>query len=218
MKTRLTRPRGRPRSFDRDKALLVAVRLFRERGYDGTSVADLQEAMGGISPPSFYGAFGSKEELFKEAVSVYVASVGQAPLSALEAPGIATRDAIEQMMRANVAIITKAGEPHGCMLVLGALNCRMEGVEGATASEIVHRIRVDMCGTIAARIKRGIREGDVPSGTDVNSLAMFVTALLHGFSVQARDGASRTALNAAVDRAMRGWDANVGGPRASDGS
>jgi hypothetical protein len=32
---------------------------------------------------------------------------------------------------------------------------------------------------------------------------------LHGFSVQARDGASRAALNAAIDRAMRVWDANM---------
>lgn len=187
------------------------MRLFRERGYDGTTLADLQEAMGGISPPSLYSAFGSKEELFKEAVSVYVASVAQAPLRALEAPGIPTRDAIEQMMRANVAIITKAGEPHGCMLVLGALNCRTDGVEGARASEQLHRIRVEACRTIAARIRRGIREGDVLPGTDADSLAMFVATFLHGLSVQARDGASRAALSAAVDRAMQAWDANVAG-------
>jgi hypothetical protein len=34
---------------------------------------------------------------------------------------------------------------------------------------------------------------------------------MHGLSIQARDGASRAVLNAAVDRAMLGWDANVGG-------
>jgi hypothetical protein len=38
---------------------------------------------------------------------------------------------------------------------------------------------------------------------------MFVTTFLHGLSVQARDGASRAALNAAVDQAMRVWDLSV---------
>lgn len=210
MKSTPTRPRGRPRSFDRDEALLAAVRVFRRCGYEGATVADLQEAMGGISPPSLYAAFGSKEELFKEAVSVYVASVGQIASRSLDAPDTTTRDAVERMMRANVAAITKTGEPHGCMLVLGALNCAAEGSEGALASEHLHRLRLETQRSIAARIKRGIRDGDVRRGTDVEGLATFVTAFLHGLSVQARDGASRAALNAAVDRAMRAWDADLG--------
>jgi AcrR family transcriptional regulator len=212
MKTAQPRARGRPRSFDRDKALLAAVRVFRERGYEGATLADLQEAMGGISPPSLYAAFGSKEELFREAVSLYVASTGHAGRCALEAPRTSTRDAIEQVMRATVAAITKTGEPRGCMLVLGALNCTSEDADGAAASEHLHRLRLTSYRSIADRIRRGIREGDVPRGTDADGLATFVTALINGLSVLARDGASRAALNAAVDRAMRAWEATVAGP------
>ena len=67
-----TSPRmGRPRSFDRGQAVARAMELFWALGYEGTTLTDLQQAMGDISAPSFYAAFGSKEQLFREAVEFY---------------------------------------------------------------------------------------------------------------------------------------------------
>lgn len=209
MKKASPRARGRPRSFDRNQALLAAVRVFRERGYEGATLADLQEAMGGISPPSLYAAFGSKEKLFMEAVSAYMESTGQAGRCALDDASLSTRDAIEGVLRANVAGVVKGGEPRGCMLVLGALNSATEDAGGVAASEHLHRLRLKSYRAIADRIRRGVREGDVPRKTDVEGLTAFVTALINGLSVLARDGASRSTLNAAVDRAMRAWDSAV---------
>ncbi len=65
--------RGRPRAFDREAALEKAMQAFWARGYDGTSMAQLVEAMG-INSPSIYAAFGSKEGLFFEAVELYMRS------------------------------------------------------------------------------------------------------------------------------------------------
>ena len=55
--------RGRPRSFDRDAALEIAMRLFWQHGYEATSLAQLTAAIG-ISAPSLYAAFGDKEAIF----------------------------------------------------------------------------------------------------------------------------------------------------------
>ena len=43
--------------------------MFWDKGYEGTSIADLTEAMG-INPPSLYAAFGNKEALFRRRSTV----------------------------------------------------------------------------------------------------------------------------------------------------
>jgi AcrR family transcriptional regulator len=61
---------GRPREFDIDEAIDIALDLFWRNGYEKTSLSDLTGALK-ISPPSFYFAFGSKEQLFKKALDRY---------------------------------------------------------------------------------------------------------------------------------------------------
>ena len=58
---------ARPREFDRTKALHQAVEAFWEMGYEGTSTATLVERLG-IGRSSLYAAFGSKDELYAEAM------------------------------------------------------------------------------------------------------------------------------------------------------
>ena len=59
---------GRPRSFDRDEAIHQAMHIFWEHGYESTSLAQLKAGIGGgISAPSFYAAFGSKDPSWEEA-------------------------------------------------------------------------------------------------------------------------------------------------------
>ena len=72
----LKRARGRPRNFDRSIALHQAMKLFWERGYEGTSFDDLIAAMG-ISPSSFYNSFGNKERLYQEATEAYMARASE---------------------------------------------------------------------------------------------------------------------------------------------
>jgi AcrR family transcriptional regulator len=62
------RPRLAERSpYDRDRVVDVAVKVFTERGYDGTSMADIAAAMG-VHKSSIYHHIAGKEQLLDDAV------------------------------------------------------------------------------------------------------------------------------------------------------
>lgn len=59
--------------YDRADVINKAMLLFWEKGFNGTSTRDLQQAVD-MRPGSIYSAFGSKEGLFKEALRCYSAN------------------------------------------------------------------------------------------------------------------------------------------------
>jgi AcrR family transcriptional regulator len=180
--------------------------VFWALGYEGTTVQDLQKAMGGITPTSLYAAFGSKEKLFREAVELSARTIGAPPMLAFTS-GATARASIEGMLRAYVASVCLPGKPRGCLLVLGAINCTQGNHQVQAHLRSLRQLRPRF---IKERLERGLAEGDVPKGTNLDQLASFYTAVMNGLSVQARDGAPREELLANVDCAMAAWDAVVG--------
>jgi AcrR family transcriptional regulator len=200
----LKRARGRPKNFDRCVALQQAMTLFWERGYEGASFDDLTAAMG-ISASSFYNTFGSKERLYQEATEAYMAAAGEWFVTELNA-ATDTRTAFHRLLTAAAREFTRADRPSGCMIALAcaqvspALKCLSDAMAG-------HRGAAQAA--MAARIRRGIEEGDVPPETDVEALAGFYGALSRGLAAQARDGASRERLQEVVEVGMRAWPGAV---------
>ena len=192
------KPRGRPRSFDREKALERAMQVFWKQGYEATSIHDLTRAMG-INPPSLYAAFGDKERLFMEAVERYQRECGPAVSCILdEAPS--ARGAMERLLMESAGQMAHSGDPRGCMLITSATNCSAASVQAALAGR-----RDEQKAALKARIDRGLREGELPRGTDTGALADFYTTVLQGMAISARDGAARKSLLAAAEAAMRAW-------------
>jgi len=193
---------GRPREFDREKALQRAMELFWAQGYEGTTLADLQKAMGGITAPSFYAAFGSKEALFREAVELYKETQG-APVAEALAKGPTTRAAIEGMLRAAAESVCGQGKPHGCLMVLGALNCMPAN---KSIEDFMREQRSLREKFVRQRLRQGVVKGDLPAKTDINALVSFYASIVDGMAIRARDGASRKSLEAIVECAMAAWD------------
>jgi AcrR family transcriptional regulator len=198
-------PRGRPRSFDREQALRSAMDVFWARGYEGATLEELQAAMGGIAPPSFYAAFGSKDQLFREAVALYHATMGVRMRKALTAP--TAREAIEGMLHEGVRCFSDGDTPRGCLLILGAINCTRTNKE---VYDYLHELRQQGPELIRQRLTRGIADGDLPADAPVAEMTSFYTTVMQGIAVRARDGASRQALFGAAKGAMAAWDPMLG--------
>ncbi|AQZ63601.1 Transcriptional regulator, TetR family [[Actinomadura] parvosata subsp. kistnae] len=195
--------RGRPRTFDPDAALRTALDLFWERGYEGTSLSDLAQAMG-IASASIYACFGTKEELFRKVMALYGTTSGEPPRRALREQPTA-RAAIHAMLRATADEITRSDAPHYCMLILAAPT---GSVENHAVREFLADIRRDMYATVRDRLARGVADGDLTvSSAELDAIARYYTTVVQGLSVQARDGATREELEAVITCAMAAWDA-----------
>jgi AcrR family transcriptional regulator len=199
----MIRTRGRPRSFDRDQALQQAMQVFWSKGYEGTTMADLTEAIG-VKAPSLYAAFGDKNALFREAVDFYSRTVSAEPLRQLQA-GNGIREDLYAMLRASVRMYAgKGGTPglpvgKGCMVVISAINCAPENAEHSDAlSQRRHKRRNE----IRARLQQAQREGEIRADADVTALGDFYTNFLNGMALGARDGVSSARLTATLQHAM----------------
>ncbi len=182
------------------------MRVFWSLGYEATSMADLREALG-IKQASLYAAYGSKEELFREAVELYQQTDGMATSRALTGD-LPTRAAVHAILQDAVNLFAKADAPRGCLLVLSTINCT---AANRSVQEYLSSLREQTRKGIEARLRRGQRDGDVSKTAPVTAVAAFYTTVLHGLSIQARDGATRKALTQVVDCSMSAWDQLTGG-------
>jgi AcrR family transcriptional regulator len=187
---------ARPKEFDANEALSCAVKLFWEKGYDGTSVSALTEAMG-ITRPSLYGTFGNKEELFLKALRFYDAEYMGFIEDALAEPS--ARAAVEKLLLGYVDAQTDRTTPTGCLALNGAVACSDEA-EPIRQTLVERRIGIEIA--LCARLLLARQDGDFPGDADPADVARFVVTLALGTACQAKSGRSRAELRRIVQIAL----------------
>ena len=196
---------GRPRSFNRDAAVNSAMLLFWQCGYDRASLDELRRTMGGdkgLSSASFYTAFGSKEALYREALTRYLALHG-GMLGIMRDQRLAPRERLERALRASVAVQGDASHPLGCMLTLSApISAESGGVQSmAAAGRGVTRAALREC------LQAAVAQGQLAAHADLEGLSALYDGFLLGVSIQVRDGVALSAIEAAVTYALAALDA-----------
>ncbi|WP_285424570.1 TetR/AcrR family transcriptional regulator [Pseudomonas sp. efr-133-TYG-103a] len=195
---------GRPRTFDRDLAITQAMHLFWEHGYDATSLSLLKSHMGGgITAPSFYAAFGSKQALFSEVMARYLTTHGRVTDSLFDET-LPPRDAIELTLRRSATMQCEPDHPSGCLVSLGLMSACSD--ESKAISEPLAQARNKNRAGIVKCVERAIAIGELPATVTPQTLATAFDSFLLGLSTLARDGIPHAALDAAVTQMMGLWD------------
>lgn len=190
---------ARTRAFDIDQAIQTATELFWRNGYERTSLADLTAAMG-ITPPSFYLAFGSKEGLFWKVLEHYSKTRLSLTEEAYSQP--TARGFAEFMLYRLADLYTDKAFPPGCLIVNNSLPCTDDREPIRTELAVLREKRRER---LRKRFRDDQKGGTLPADADPDELARYVMVVGWGLAHAAQSGATRSQLHRTVARALTAW-------------
>lgn len=101
---------ARPRSFDPDDTLEKLKGVFWERGYDGASMSDIEEATG-LNKQSLYRHWGDKRGMYLAALQAYARDEMLMASKILSGP-----EPLRERLEALFYGAAKSGDTRGCFL------------------------------------------------------------------------------------------------------
>jgi TetR/AcrR family transcriptional repressor of nem operon len=119
-------PQGRPKGFDEQEVLEVAMQTFWREGYAGASMAILLKEMG-ISRQSLYDTYGDKRALYLKTLDLYITREVGNVLNILSGPSSA-RDCLLKTI-AHFSEMSQSGEWRGCFIANSLVNLKEDDEE-----------------------------------------------------------------------------------------
>lgn len=169
------------------------MQVFWSKGYKGTSLHDLTDAMG-VSKSSFYEAFGSKHELFLAAIRRYEDTVVEGLVRFFRGAE-SGRAAIDAAFEKVVECAGAPDDRRGCFLVNCASEVSVHDPQAAArVREGLRRIEQAIHGAVV----RGQEAGEIPGDRDAWALARYLATSLNGLRLRAKANPDRAALEDVV--------------------
>jgi AcrR family transcriptional regulator len=198
--------RGPPKAFDIDIALDSAMLVFWRKGFDGTSLSDLTDAMG-INRPSLYATYGDKQALFRRAIDRF-GELGRSIFAESESESTA-RQFAERLLRGQADLYSNPRLAPGCFLIQSAISAST-ATQAARQEAAERRLMNELA--VRHHLERTDRSHQLPRGTTPSEIAVYLTSVGNGLAIRAADGASREELHRIVDLALAFWPATTEDP------
>lgn len=188
---------ARTREFDERQALIAAMLVFWEKGYEGTSIQDLEHAMG-LNRTSIYNAFGNKRAVFERVLACYNESVMGALFAAMDrAPGI--RAGVRALLEGALDVHFDADNPGGCLVVLSVLE---SGQHDAAAQETLAASILELRQALQQRLAAAKKRGELRADLDTTATATTIVSTLAGMMVLGKARFTRAALKKTVSQVV----------------
>jgi TetR/AcrR family transcriptional repressor of nem operon len=191
----------RPREFDADAALERAMQLFWSKGYEGTSLDELCDAMA-LSRSSVYAAFGDKRALLLRALEHYTTRGSDRIVKNLTS-GKPIREALAALLDDFIAAIVAGPGRRGCFIG----NCAAElARDDREAMAVVQRALERNEGYFRAALDVAKARGQLKRDADTQALARFLTASIQGLRLVGKAKPDRAALRDTAQVILRCLD------------
>ncbi|WP_374564575.1 TetR/AcrR family transcriptional regulator [Ideonella sp.] len=183
---------SRPKTYEDEALLRAAMQAFRERGYAGTSIKDLEQATG-LRSGSLYHGYRDKQGLFNAALAHYNDTVVGGRIAQYLAPG-AGLAGLHGLFRS--LLHEPAGARHGCLLTNSAIEFGPAGGEALTG---VHEGLDLLRQAFENSLQEAIDAGHLPRAASPAGLALRLLALYQGVLVLVRGGRPDSELAPLID-------------------
>lgn len=173
------------------------MRVFWEKGYEGTSIHDLEQAMG-LNRTSIYNTFGNKRAIFNRVMSCYKESVMASLFAALDnAPDI--REGVRRLLNAALDIHFDKDNPGGCLVVLSVLESGQHDAESQLAMQ---QTLQDLKTALQARLSKAKKAGELAKDLDVGSTATTISTTMTGMMVMGKANFTRASLKKTINQVV----------------
>ena len=188
----------RARTFDPSTALKQAVELFASKGYSETSMEDIVKATG-VSRYGIYGTFGSKRELFEQALDRYADSMGKQAFLRLLEPD-ASLEHIRRIFQERVEDMCCQEENKGCLFIHTAMELAPQDDD---LRDVLQKFMSRMGKLFAVGLDSAKERGEVRADLDVKAAGELLTSTMFGLAVLGRSGFQRKTLDEIVENTLK---------------
>ncbi|MEU8225294.1 TetR/AcrR family transcriptional regulator [Kribbella sp. NPDC048915] len=187
----------RPRTFDEDRAVDAAMRVFWTSGYEATSTQDLCAATG-LGRSSIYNTFTSKRDLFDRTLRRYTELFTADQLAVIQDATLPIRERIRRLLW--VAVEADPDQPPGCLVINTIVELGPKDPEIVELLDRDHELKLV---ALTTAIRAAQATGEIEPERDAAGLATYVFTVLGGLRVAARRGASSESQRAVVEATVR---------------
>jgi len=191
---------GRHRGFDKEDALEKAMLVFWKNGYPGTSLTDLTTAMD-INKPSLYAAFGNKETLFNQSLTMYLTKHGLAHSEYLLLREQSLYQRVKNYLLSIAKMLTDQELPKGCFVCISTSEVAGSRLPESSVKEI-KVINQQTLLFLTEFFEQEKQLGNANEKLDTNAMANYLLTLQFGLAVAARNGSDMAALTSTIRLAI----------------